>query len=379
VKGYRKALLQGISGGAWAGERIAQSRGRGRGYWIAGLAWLVLAVFLVACGQGDEGAAAAAEGGRDGGRLVIYSGRSESLVGPIIEQFEQQTGIEVEVRYGGTAEMAGVLLEEGDKSPADLFYAQDPGGLGAVEAAGLLAPLPEDILRVVPARFASEAGEWVGISGRARTVVYNREAITEPEKQLPGDLAGFSDPAWRSRLGWAPSNGSFQAMVTGMRAIWGEARTREWLAAMQANEPVVYQSNSAIVAAVGSGEIDVGLVNHYYLYRFLAEEGQEFGARNYFMPGGGPGSLIMVSGAGLLQSAGNPESGREFIRFLLSPAGQQYFADETFEYPLIGGVTLAEGLPPLAELDKQAVDIALGQLADLAGTQEMLLSLGIIE
>lgn len=310
--------------------------------------------------------------------LVIYSGRSESLVQPIIDRFAEGTGIAVDVRYGSTAEMAGVLLEEGENSPADLFFAQDPGGLGAVEAAGLLAPLPDSVLSRVPERFASETGDWVGVSGRARVVAYNTEAVTDPATDLPDDLWGFTDPAWDGRLGWAPTNGSFQAMVTGMRSIWGDERTAEWLQAILANNAQEYPSNTPIVAAVGAGEIDVGFVNHYYLYRFLAEEGEEFAARNYFLPGGGPGSLIMVSGVGILDTAPNADNARAFVEFLLSEEAQAYFATETYEYPVIEGVeTLAD--PPLAEIDAQAVGIPLADLADLQGTQEMLIDLGVIE
>ncbi|MEW5989029.1 MAG: extracellular solute-binding protein, partial [Chloroflexota bacterium] len=196
--------------------------------------------------------------------LVIYSGRSETLVQPIIDQFAQATGIEVQVRYGSTSEMAATLLEEGDNSPADVFYAQDPGGLGAIEQAGLLAPLPAATLAKVPARFVSPAGEWIGITGRARVVVYNTDTLSESD--LPSDLWGFTDPQWQGRLGWAPTNGSFQAMVTAMRTVWGEEETRRWLEGVLANEPVAYESNTPIVAAVGAGEIEVGFVNHYYLY-----------------------------------------------------------------------------------------------------------------
>ena len=147
----------------------------------------------------------------------------------------------------------------------------------------------------------------------------------------------------------------------------------------QANEPKFFESNTAIVAAVGAGEIDAGFVNHYYLYRFLSEEGQDFAARNYFLPGGGPGSLIMVSGAGIHKSAANQGNAQKFVDFLLSTSGQQYFADQTFEYPLVEGVAAAAGLPPLMELDDQAIEIELSLLADLAGTQDMLLKLGIID
>ncbi len=367
-----------------------------RKVWFVLLLMGVLVLLLAACGGGGETAVSSPEAAADpqpgadpeaesfvagsgAGELVIYSGRSQSLVGPIIEQFAQETGIDVQVRYGSTSEMAGVLLEEGQNSPADVFYAQDPGGLGAVQQAGLLAPLPADLLAKVPPRFAADSGDWIGISGRARTVVYNTGVITDPASQLPDDIYDFVDPKWDGRIGWAPTNGSFQAMVTAMRNIWGDDKTRDWLSGIQANHPTVYGENTPIVAGVAAGEIDVGFVNHYYLYRFLAEEGDSFPARNYFLPGGGPGSLIMVSGAGILKTAQHGANAEQFIAFLLSPEGQQYFADHTYEYPVIDGVSTVAGLPPLAELDALAAHIDLSELADLAGTQAMLLELGIIE
>ncbi|MCP4418188.1 MAG: iron ABC transporter substrate-binding protein [Chloroflexi bacterium] len=350
------------------------------------LLWMLLAamMLLVACG-GDtvaesnsniEGPVEVVDDASN--NLVIYSGRKDSLVQPIIDQFAEATGIEVEVRYGNTAEMAGVLLEEGENSPADVFYAQDPGGLGAIEDAGMLATLPDSILSRVPARFASETGEWVGISGRARVIVYNTDVFSDPTTELPQDLWGFTEPEWNGRIGWAPTNGSFQAMVTALRATWGEEKTSEWLEGIQANNPLIYPKNTPIVAATASGEVDVGFVNHYYIYRFVSEEGEAFAARDYFLPGGGPGSLIMVSGAGILNSAPNAENAEKFVAFLLSEEAQQYFSAETFEYPVVDGVeTIVE--TPLAELDAQAIGIPLADLADLQGTQDLLIELGIIE
>lgn len=329
--------------------------------------------------EADPEAVVTVEGSEgEAGSLVVYSGRGESLVDPLIQEFAAETGIDVQVRYGGTAEVAATLLEEGENSPADIFYAQDPGGLGAVQEAGLLTELPQELLDQVPERFQSPEGNWIGISGRARVVVYNTEAITDPESQLPDDLWGFTEPEWQGRLGWAPTNGSFQAMVTGMRAIWGEERTAEWLQGIQDNDPIVYENNTAIVAATGAGEVDAGFVNHYYLFRFIAEEGESFGARNYFLPGGGPGSLIMVSGAGILETASNRDNAERFLEYLLSPEGQQYFASETYEYPLIDGVETSPLLPPLQELDQQAVDIELAQMSDLQGTVTLLSDLGIL-
>lgn len=310
----------------------------------------------------------------DPGMLVIYSGRSESLVGPIIEQFAEATGMDVQVRYGSTSEMAATLLEEGANSPVDVFFAQDPGGLGAVEDAGLLAELPEEILGKVDPIFASPDGRWVGISGRARVVVYNTDRL-EPAR-LPDDLRGFTAPSWSGRLGVAPGNGSFQTMVTAMRELWGEEETRAWLEAIVANKPSYYENNTAIVAAVGAGEVDAGLVNHYYLYRFLAEEGENFPARNYYLADGGPGSLVMVAGAGRLASGQNEANALRFLNFMLSPVAQQYFASQTYEYPLVEGVATSSLLTPLAELNPP--DIALGRLADLQGTVELLQDVGML-
>lgn len=362
---------------------------------VRSFAWALVVVLLaglalVACGadslpsETETDAAAPstidAEGAAgENGRLVIYSGRSESLVQPLIDQFEAATGIDVEVRYGGTAEMAGVLLEEGANSPADLFYAQDPGGLGAVQAAGLLTPLPASLTDQVPARFRSADGDWIGVSGRARVVAYNTDRITDAAAELPADIYDFVDPQWQGRLAWAPTNASFQAMVTAMRHEWGEEKTRDWLLGIQANNPLVFDGNTPIVAALGAGEVDAGFVNHYYLYRFLSEQGESFPVRNYFLPGGGPGSLIMVSGAGILDSAENRANAEQFIAYLLSPEGQAYFANSTYEYPVTPEVALPGGLPPLAELEADANNIALGDLADLQGTLEMLIDLGIIE
>jgi iron(III) transport system substrate-binding protein len=351
-----------------------------------GMFLLVLAgLWLTACQTEGAVADPAADPGSDhlaseaagqGERLTIYSGRSESLVQPLIDQFTQETGIQAQVRYGSTGEMAATLLEEGRNSPADLFFAQDPGGLGAISAAGLLAPLPEALLAQVPDRFAAPGQDWVGVSGRARVVVYNTGRLTEAD--LPADLWGFTDPQWQGRLGWAPTNGSFQAMVTAMRAVWGDERTAEWLQGIQANNPIVFENNTSIVAAVGAGEIDAGLVNHYYLFRFLAEEGEGFPARNYFLPSGGPGSLIMVAGAGILKTAAHPDQAVRFLEFLLSQEAQRYFATETFEYPVIDGITLSPLLPPLQELDAVAANLNLSDLADLEGTVRLLSATGVL-
>ncbi len=308
----------------------------------------------------------------DPGKLIIYSGRSESLVAPIIQQFKDATGIDVQVKYANTGAVAATLLEEGDNSPADVFYAQDPGGLAAVSH--MMTQLPPDIIELTPQWARSAHGHWIGVTGRARVVVYNTDNFTEAD--LPDDLWGFTEPQWKGRVGWAPTNGSFQAMVTALRVGWGEERAEAWLRAMLDNDVQVYPKNTPQVAAAAAGEIDVGLVNHYYLYRFLAEEGEDFSARNAYLRGVGPGSIVLVSGAAILKTSANSENAEAFLRFLLSSVGQQYFAGQTFEYPLVAGVRPSVLLTPLADIRQP--DITLADLADLAGTQALLQKVGAL-
>ena len=308
-----------------------------------------------------------------GGELTVYSGRNEELVGKLIEQYQTETGTKVNVRYGDTAELAATILEEAN-SPADVFFAQDAGNLGALAAEGRLQKLPDDILNRVDERFRSPQGEWVGVSGRARVVVYNTKTLTETD--LPETIFGFTDPKWKGRLGWAPTNGSFQAFVTALRVLQGEDKTRQWLEGIKANEPRVYEDNTAIVKAVGAGEIDAGFVNHYYLFRQLKEQGESFGARNYYLKNGDPGALINVAGAGVLKSTKNQAAAEQFVAFLLSDTAQQYFADQTYEYPIVAGVAANPALPPLSEI--QTPELDLSKLEDARGTTKLLQDLGIL-
>ncbi|MBE7552958.1 MAG: extracellular solute-binding protein [Anaerolineales bacterium] len=308
------------------------------------------------------------------GDLTIYSGRGEELVGPLLDQFEQETGLNVEVRYGSTAEMAATILEEGPNSPADIYYGQDAGALGALAAAGRLAPLPEDVLSQVDPRFRSPDGLWVGTSGRARVVVYNTQKLSEAD--LPDDIFGFCAPEWQGRLGWAPTNGSFQAFITALRVVEGEERAREWLSCIQANEPVVFPGNTPIVQAVGAGEIDAGFVNHYYLFQFLAEEGEDFPVRNYHPRAGDVGAMVNVAGVGIVDTSDNKEAAEAFVRFLLRESSQQYFNTETNEYPLSVNLQLNPILVPLSEIQTPNVDLT--KLEDLDGTLQLLQELGIL-
>jgi iron(III) transport system substrate-binding protein len=343
---------------------VRRSSVRARG--LAGVVIVPLVAVLAACG-GDDG-----EGGGDAD-LTVYSGRTEDLVAPLIEQFEEETGISVEVRYGNTAEMATQILDEGDNSPADVFLAQDAGALGALSEAGTFAELPAELLDPVAAEYRSADGDWVGVSGRSRVVAYNTEAVAENE--LPSAIADFADPAWAGRVGWAPSNASFQAFVTALRVLEGEEAARSWLTAMLDNGTHSYDNNIAIIEALAAGEIDAGLVNHYYLYPRL-EEQPDLPVANKFYSGGDPGALVNVAGVGILGSTDNTEDAEAFVEYLLGEHAQTYFATETWEFPLVAGIAPPEGLPALDSLTPPSIDLA--QLEDLQGTLEMLQETGVL-
>ena len=329
---------------------------------------LTMTLLLVACGSTEAPTPVVVEKqAAEPKTLTVYSGRSQSLVGPILEEFELLTGIPIEVRYASTGEMAATLLEEGDRSPADVFFAQDPGGLGAVKP--LFMTLSDEIYESSPAWASDPDKKWVGISGRARVIVYSTENVSEDE--LPESIWDFTDPKWKGRIGFPPTNASFHVMVTAMRLDWGEEKTRQWLEGIMANEPIFYAKNTPTVAAAGAGEVDVGFVNHYYLHRFLVEEGETFAARNYYTSANDAGSLVMAAGAGILASTDAQTEAERLLKFLLGVTAQQYFATSTHEYPFNPAVQQSEFLPDLGDIGER-FDIDLGLLDDLAGTQQLL-------
>jgi iron(III) transport system substrate-binding protein len=323
---------------------------------------VLLAAVVAGCG-GSDGAS---------GPITVYSGREEELVAPLFEQFTEKTGTEVEIRYGDSAELAATIAEEGDNSPADVFFAQDPGSLGAVDAQ--LEELPEAVLERVDERFRDADGRWVGTSGRTRVLVYNTDKLSDDE--LPASVLDLTEPEWEGRVGIAPTNASFQAFVTGMRLSLGDEATREWLEAMKENGAKTYEKNTPIVEAVASGEIDVGLVNHYYL-ALVKEEQPDAPIANHLFEAGDAGNLVSVAGAGVLASSDQGDDAESFVEFLLSDAAQQFYVEEAeeAEYPLVEGVEPSPGLVPLEEIEGPDVELtSFG--AELEATVEMLRETG---
>jgi iron(III) transport system substrate-binding protein len=332
----------------------------------------LLALGGTACGSAQV---EQSESGSDK-KITVYSGRSESLVKPVLDDFREASGITVDVRYGDTAAMAAQLQEEGDRSPADVFLAQDAGALGAVARQGLFAKLRDDVLDKVANAYRDDGGEWVGVTGRVRTMVYNVDQVRVAE--LPKSVFELTGPKWKGKVGIAPTNGSFQAFVTAMRVQHGEEKTKEFLAGLKANDAQIREGNAPIVADVNKGRIAAGLVNHYYVYELAKEEGgsvDALKAKNHFFPDGDIGSLVNVSGAGVLKKAGEDPDVRVFVDYLLGKQAQTYFAEETYEYPLVADVDSAPGLPKLSSLN--APDIDLNDLDDLETTVEMIKDSGL--
>lgn len=334
-------------------------------------AFLATTLLVAACGGGSGPAPAepAAEPVAAGQRtLTLYSGRDEELVGPLIQQFQEQSGITVETRYGSTTEMAAQLAEEGDATPAQVFLSQDAGALGALQ--GSFAPLPEDVRAAVPAGYTSTDGSWVGLTGRARVAAYNTRV---PEAEVPADVTDLTDPKWKGRVGIAPTNASFQAFVTALRVQEGEDEARRFLEGLQANDVQTFPRNTAILEAVDAGAVDVGLINHYY---YVAAETPPANTRLKFGAPGTASALVNVTGAGILSGAAQSAEAQELVRFLVSPGAQEYFATETGEYPLVAGVGSPQGVPPLAELD--APDLDLADLRSLDETTQLMTRVGLL-
>ncbi|MCG3766259.1 iron ABC transporter substrate-binding protein [Vibrio cincinnatiensis] len=307
--------------------------------------------------------------------ITLYSGRGETLVKPIIEQFEKQSGIKVKVRYGDTAQLAVLLQEEGARSPADVYWGQDAGAMGALANAGLLATLPEGVYKKLPDIYTSKTGQWVAASGRSRVIAYSTERVLE--KEIPASIFELTQEKYQGRMGLAPTNGGFQSFVTAMRVQHGDEKTLAWLKAIKKNQPKLYRNNTAQVQAIGDGEIDFVLVNNYYLPRFVAAN-SAYPAKQTYFSDGDIGNLVNVAGVALLKSSKKQPQATQFIEYMLSPAAQQYFTSVVGEYPVTQGIIPNPVLGDLETLLNAAPSIDLDQLADLEGTLKLLRDAGLL-
>jgi len=307
--------------------------------------------------------------------LTIYSGRGETLVQPLVDRFTAATGISVSVRYGGTAELAVLILEEGRASRADIYWGQDAGALGALSRLGRFAALDPALSAGLPDIFTSRDGVWVATSGRARVLAFSPERTSATP--WPATVFDLSDPIYRGRVAWAPTNGSFQAFVTAMRALHGEDATSAWLRGMIANDVQPYRNNTTMVEAIAAGEVDYAITNHYYLLNFLANDPTYPVAQGFFADGD-IGNLVNVAGVGIVDSTRNLDAAQQFVAFLLAEEAQAYFTGVVNEYPVVPGIEPNDALASFAALVAASPDVNLDVLEDLEGTLELLREVGLL-
>jgi iron(III) transport system substrate-binding protein len=328
----------------------ARSNKRRRSLWAAVALATAGTLALASCSTGSD--ESVQSGSTDS--IVVYSGRSENLIGPLLADFTAQTGVNVEVRYGDSADLALLIAEEGERSPADVFISQSPGAVGFLAEKDRLGAIPAATLQRVASEFRNKDGQWVGMSGRVRVLVHNTDEVET--KTLPESVFDLTGEEYRGKVALAPSNGSFQDFVTGMRQQHGDEATEKWLKGMAENDAKSYANNTAIVEAVGRGEVPMGLVNHYYNAQAKAEN-PSVPSENYFFPNKDIGSLLIVTALGILQTTKDAAKADQLLAFLLSDSAQEFFSSETSEYPLVEGVKEPTGVPPLASLDVDTIDM----------------------
>jgi iron(III) transport system substrate-binding protein len=329
---------------------------------------VVLALFatiLTGCSSSDEQATDVTE-------LTIYSGRSEEFIAPFFAQWEAQSGIKLNIRYGDSAELAAQILEEGSNSPADLFLSQDAGSLGAVAEAGLFTQLSDEIASAIPATYVAANRNWVGVTGRARVFAYAPDRV----KVLPQSVTDLTKSEYKNQIGIAPTNASFQAFVTALIENQGAAFAKDWLEGLKKNGVKIYAKNSGIVEAIDKGEISIGLVNHYYIWEVSEGLGRAINVKNGFFAAGDLGNLINVSGAGVLVSSKKYAAAEDLINYLTSAATQAKFVEDTHEYSLVSGAPAPTDLPALDQIGAPTVD--LDALKNIKATQDLLIEVGLL-
>lgn len=328
---------------------------------------LTLTILAAACGGSDQfqidGSAAEIFPGEcvdgNGDEVTVYSGRKENLIEPVFDAFTCATGVSVQVRWGSSTQLALLINEEGNRSQADVFLSQSPGPVGFLESKGLLGTINKDVLRLVSEDNRSTQGSWVGFSGRKRVLVHNIDLVAETE--LPTSVFDLTDEKWKGKVAIPGTNVSFMDWFTVFRDQYGTDVATKWLNDMVANDARYYPNNRSIVEAAGRGEIEVGLVNHYYNYQEIAASGDDHRAKNHNLDGDDIGSLLIITAATILKSANNSEEANELLAYLLTAPVQSYFTNQTLEYPLAVGVEPNATLPPLTALEIGSVDFdALG-------------------
>jgi iron(III) transport system substrate-binding protein len=310
------------------------------------------ALALSACGSSSSSTSSSSSSAST--TITLYSGQHEQTTSLLVKDFERQTGVKVKVRFADEATLASQILEEGSASPADVFFTENTPVLELLREKGALQSVSPATLAAVPSRYDSTEGDWLGVSARVSTLVFNTDKLSAA--QLPSSLLELAEPKWKGKVSFAPSETDFQPLITAIEKLDGKAAAERWLKGMQSNGKV-YPDNETVVSQVNNGESELGPINHYYWYRLQAEEGKSgtHSALHYYAAGD-PGDLINISGAAILKSSSHQAAAQRFLAFLVSRSGQEAIAhSDSFEYPLRPGVSPAPGLRPLSQIEPNSL------------------------
>lgn len=313
---------------------------------LATAAALVAATALTACSSED-----------DKPSITVYNAQHQELIEEIAPGFTKETGIEVKLRNGSDFELANQLVQEGSASPADVFLTENSPAMSLVQSKGLFSPVEAKTLAQVPEQYSPSDGSWMGFAARSTVVAYNTDKVKEAD--LPASILDLAKPEWEGKISFSPSGADFQAIVSAVLETKGEAATKEWLAGIKANG-TVYQGNNVVLESVNAGEVDAGVIYHYYWYRDQAESGENSdNTKLHFFGDKDPGAFVSVSGAGVLKSSKKQADAQKFLAYLSGEKGQQALADSyAFEYPLNPAVSLKPPVKPFSELDPPLIDVA---------------------
>lgn len=289
--------------------------------------------------------------------LVIYNAQHEQLLDEIIPLFEEESGLDVELRHSKDLEMANQITEEGDDSPADVFLTENSPAMSIVDNAGLFAELPESATATIPEQYVPTDRTWTGFLARSTVAMYNTDTMTEAD--MPASILDFADPEWEGRVAFSPTGADFQAIVSAVLALEGEEATAAWLEGLEANG-VIVQNNLVVMQSVDSGEVDAGIAYHYYWYRDREENGSDSDSSAlHFFGDRDPGAFLSISGAGILESSENKAAAEEFVTWLTGTEAQQAMAESyALEYPLNPDASLNPDVKPFDELEPPQVDVS---------------------
>jgi len=328
---------------------------------LAGIALAATAALgLAACGAGSSTPAAttaAAADGKAAGEITVYNAQHESLTKEWIDAFTAETGVKVTLRQGSDTEMSNQIIQEGAASPADVFLTENSPAMAQVENAGLFADVDKATIDQVPTEFRPSTGKWTGIAARSTVLVYDKAKLSEDK--LPKSMLDLAKPEWKGKWAASPSGADFQAIVSALLELKGEAAAEEWLKGMKENFKA-YKGNSTAMKAVNAGEVDAALIYHYYYYGDQAKTGEN--SKNvtpYFFKNQDPGAFVSVSGGGVLKSSKNAAAAQDFLKYVTGKKGQEVLQKGTsFEYAIASEVPANEKLVPLKELQAPTVDPA---------------------